>query len=240
MTETRKILLERLDRDRRLIGEDDLDRVLREEVARAEASGRSVRWEVYGFDRPANLSERLLLAGFHAEPREQSMFLRLEQDAIDRFPPSDAIIRRIRQGIELHGVAEISAAIGRSDVVEERERLEATLARDPEHMSVYVAEVNGRPAACGRIHFDEAMPELAYLSGGRTHPSFRNRGLHLALVRARLLEALERGREVICVDALPTSEAAFRKRGFGVLTWKQEFVYVPGRARVWRSSQREP
>jgi hypothetical protein len=87
-----------------------------------------------------------------------------------------------------------------------------------------VARLNDTPAACGRIHYCD-VGGFAELCGGRTKTTFRNRGLYLAVVRARLAEALERGYPYVCVDALPASEPSLRKRGFEPVTWTQPLIY---------------
>lgn len=195
------------------------------------ASGRyALEWKVYGHDTPADLGDRLTAAGFEPEQRESVLAIAASAAAIAAFggqatqPAYE--IRRVAGAAGLADVAAIAREIGRLDVEEERDRLALSLADSPQAMSIHVVYVDGAPVASGRIHFP-AGSDLAELAGGRTMTGFRNRGLFTALVAARLLEARERGRGRVLVDALPTSEPILRKRGFQFVTYTQPFGYQP-------------
>jgi hypothetical protein len=204
----------------------EIDEVIRQEVSLARAHPYRLEWKVYGHDPPPNLKERLLAAGFEAQPVESLMVLPLNQETLAAFRAPAVDIRRVRDRDGLDQVAAISREIGRTNVEEERTWLALTLERTPDRMSVYVAYAEGAPVACGRIGFSDNS-EFADLSGGRTTTTHRNRGLYTALVAARLKEAMQRGRRYVLVDALPTSEPILRKRGFQRLTDTQPFVYAP-------------
>lgn len=207
--------------------EHEVDGAIRSLVERARRDAEPVVWCMYGHHRPSDLPDRLEAAGFVPEPREQFMVLDVDEAAIDRFAECKAQVVRITGDPGLRAVARVLEDTGRPQVDRDIQRLAEVLARAPAQMSVYVAFVDGVPAACGRIHYDELMPGMADLSGGRTRPAFRNRGLYLGLVRARLREALGRGYSQVAVDVLPTSAPHLRRRGFEPVTWKQEFVYAP-------------
>jgi hypothetical protein len=200
--------------------------VIRQEMARARAGKYRLEWKVYGHDQPPDLKERLVAAGFVAEPAEVVMILPVTDEALRAFAAPAYDIRRVHDDKGLDDVAEISREIGRTNVESERTRLARTLQRKPSPMSVYVAYLGGVPVACGRIYFNEGS-EFADLSGGRTRTTHRHRGLYTALVAARLEEALERKRKFLLVDALPTSEPVLRKRGFQRLIDTQPFVCEP-------------
>ncbi|MEM9452686.1 MAG: GNAT family N-acetyltransferase [Myxococcota bacterium] len=206
-----------------------IDAVIRKEVARADAQGYAIDWKVYGHDQPNDLRERLMAAGFEPEPEEQVLVLALDPDALVQFPESAVVVEQVVGRTGLDDVAEISREIGRTHVEQEREGFARLMATRPDHMTIFIARVDDVPAACGRIYFYDAGG-FAELCGGRTKTTFRNRGLYLAIVRARLAEALRRGYSYVPVDALPTSEPLLRKRGFEQVTWTQPLVYRPAKA----------
>jgi predicted GNAT family acetyltransferase len=204
----------------------EIDEVIRGEVSQARASSYRLEWKVYGHDTPANLTERLLAAGFEAQAAESLMMLPVNQETLAAFRAPAVDIRRVRDREGLEHVAAISRQIGRTNVEEEMARLAHTLAGTPDRMSVHVAYADGVPVACGRIYFRDDS-DFAELSGGRTRTTHRNRGLYTALVATRLKEAIQRGRKYMFVDALPTSEPILRRRGFQRLTDTQPFIYAP-------------
>lgn len=209
------------------VSEDCLDDLIHQQKARAERFGYSLEWKVYGHDDPPDLAQRLIAAGFEPDPVEQVVALKLGQHALEGFPSTtNAVIKRIEDAGGLEAVVEISRDIGRDNVERERARLKAAVEDDPESMSIYVAYVRGEPASCGRLHVGKASG-LGELCGGRTKTKFRNQGLYLALVRARLVEAIQRELPYVTVDALPTSEPLLLKRGFKKVTWTQPFIYEP-------------
>lgn len=246
-------ILSRLDRERRASGElsargnvvrefspdesscrilyshrtaDEIENVIRDEISRADACNYTLEWKVYGHDSPPNLRDSLLAAGFEPGDLESLLVLPVSETTVAAFDAPAYEIKRVRDAEGLNDVADISREIGRRNVEEEKHRLAAILRDSPEKMSVHVAYVDGQPVACGRIHFGENS-DFAELAGGRTKTSHRNRGFFTALVASRLMEALERGRTHVFVDALPTSEPVLTKRGFEFLTHTQPFVYEP-------------
>jgi len=207
----------------------ELDEVIAQEIALADTRNYTLEWKWYGHDTPPNLKDRLLAAGFEPDPVESLMVLPVHERALAAFDAPGYDIKRIHDPEGLSDVSAISRELGRTNVDEEIRRYAQTLQDTPNQMSMYVAYIDGDPAACGRIEFKENS-EFAYLFGGQTKPSQRNRGIYTALVAARLREALERNRAYILVDALPTSEPILRKRGFQFLTHTQPFIFRPPNA----------
>ncbi|MBW4718832.1 GNAT family N-acetyltransferase [Saccharothrix obliqua] len=205
---------------------DNVDRVIRDEVAAATESGYVLEWKLYGHDVPADLPRRLTAAGFVADDVEAVLVLPL--DDVGAFDGGDVRTRRVRDEHDLADYAEISRASGRRDVERECRHLAAVLRETPEEMSIHIAYVGDEPAACGRVHFRPGGPH-AELAGGRTKPAHRRKGLFTAVVGARLREARQRGRTHAFVDALPTSAPTLRKRGFRLVTTTQPFVFTPQR-----------
>jgi hypothetical protein len=206
------------------VADDRLDEAIQRVRRDADSGAHEVEWKVYGHDVPGDLATRLLAAGFEAEPRESVLVLPLDDKVRDRFPAGGVDIRRVVDEKGFADVADISCEIGRSDAEQEKQYLMRLARTAPEQMSVYVAYVDGDRAACGRVHFAPPNP-IAELAGGRTKTTYRRRGLFMAVVAARVAEALDRGCTYVCVDALPTSEPILRRQGFVAATWTQPFVY---------------
>lgn len=205
---------------------EEIEDVIRDEILRAESGDYTLEWKVYGHDAPHNLGDCLLAAGFEPDALESLLVLPVNEEALAAFDAPAYEIKRIHDAEGLNDVADIAREIGRTNVEEEKHRLASVLGDTPDELSVHVAYVDGEPVACGRIHFKETSG-FAELAGGRTKTTHRNRGLFIALVAARLREALVRNRTPVFVDALPTSEPILRKRGFQFVTHTQPFVYEP-------------
>lgn len=203
--------------------EDEVDQVIARQVEAAKADGQDVEWKLYGHDRPACLADRLVAGGFGPEPVEQLMVLRITEQSIKAFGEKINSVRRA--GVEdLQDVQTILDEATETDRSAEVERYRSVLETQPERLSVYIGYADdGEPASCGRVYFHPDS-QFAGLFGGNTRVRFRNRGLFLRVVSARLHEALNRGVPYACVDALPTSEPILRKRGFEVLTYTQPYT----------------
>ena len=87
----------------------------------------------------------------------------------------------------------------------------------------YLAEEAGEPAAGAALAIREG---LALLFADSTTPPFRRRGLHTALIRARLHEAAARGCTLAAASTAPgsTSQANYERCGFQVAYTKVVLV----------------
>lgn len=202
----------------------EMDQVIEQQIQAARSTGYELEWKVYGHDRPECLGERLAAAGFEAGDREAFMVFPASEGALARFGADSADIRRVtdRDGLDDYRV--IREEVSGRSCDKEVERYASMLRNHPQNMSVYVAYVDGEPAACGRIYFHEDS-RFAGLYGGNTRERFRKRGLFTQVVAARIREAMSRNLVNICVDALPTSEPILEKRGFVRLTYTQPFNF---------------
>ena len=202
--------------------EAEVDQVIERQVQAARSAGYELEWKVYGHDQPPCLGERLMAAGFEAGDRELFMVLRASADALTRFDLYPCDIRWVTGEAGLKDYRTVREEVSGRDCEGEIARYIPMLQDHPDSMSVYVAYVDGEPAACGRVYF-HPNSQFAGLYGGNTRARFRRRGLFTQIVAARIREALSRGITNIYVDALPTSEPILRKRGFEGLTYTQPF-----------------
>ena len=70
--------------------------------------------------------------------------------------------------------------------------------------SLYLARVNGRPAAAATLYVRDGV---GYLADSTTDPSFRRRGLQLALLRRRIRDAGFAGADLVFSGAEPLSSS---------------------------------
>ena len=70
--------------------------------------------------------------------------------------------------------------------------------------SLYLARVNGRPAAAATLYVHD---NVAYLADSATDPSFRRRGLHVAMLRRRMRDAGVSGADLVFSGAQPFSSS---------------------------------
>jgi GNAT superfamily N-acetyltransferase len=198
----------------------DVEAVIAEEQAYFGPLGE-VEWKVYAHDQPADLRERLVARGFVAEEPEATMVLDLEETRPGADPgfasqTGSATVRRLESASQLEDVRRIEEAVWDEDFEGLTRRLAADLAR-PGYLSVYLADVDGRPACTGWIYF-HANGQFADLWGGATLPEYRGRGLFTAVLAARLQEAAARGYRFVTIDAGPMSRPIVARHGFRLLT----------------------
>ncbi|ABY25053.1 putative acetyltransferase [Renibacterium salmoninarum ATCC 33209] len=194
------------------------------EKQRAQKAGYTLEWKVYGHDSLPKLPELLTQAGFEPDDRETVLALSVDQAML---PADEALdIRQVTDAQGFNDYEEIAHPLGRRNAAQERQRLAAERESHPGEISIHIAYVDGVPRACGRLYL-RAGGHVAELAGGRTHPDFRRKGLFTALVASRVLEASDQGRELVLVDALPTSEPILTRLGFEPITWTMPFVFEP-------------
>jgi hypothetical protein len=180
---------------------------------------------LYGHDRPPSLGECLLAAGFEADEREAFLVFSASEESLKRFGDAHHDIRPVTNEEGLRDYQTITEEVRGQSSAKEIEYYRFLLENHPDNMSVYVAYVDGEPAACGRTYFHPDS-KFAGLYGGQTRERFRKRGLFTEVVAVRLREAFRRGIVYVSVDALPTSEPILRKRGFEFVTYTQPF-HIP-------------
>jgi hypothetical protein len=70
--------------------------------------------------------------------------------------------------------------------------------------SLYLARVNGQPAAAATLY---VLDDVGYLADSATDPSFRRRGVHVALLRRRMRDAGVSGADLVFSGAEPFSSS---------------------------------
>ncbi len=204
--------------------EAEIDQIIEQQMQAARHGRYELEWKVYGHDQPQCLGERLAAAGFEAGDKEAFMVVSANKETLERFGVISSDIRRVTSREDLRDYRLIREEVCGKNCEQEMEQYAFLLENHPSNMSVYVAYVDGEPAACGRIYFHQDS-KFAGLYGGNTREQFRKRGLFTQIVAVRIREAVSRGVANIRVDALPTSEPILRKRGFEIVTHTQPFCF---------------
>lgn len=199
----------------------EIDAAIEAEVAYFSALRRRFEWKVYDHDQPPDLRDRLAAHGFEVGEVEAFMVLDTLAAPAVWFAPLAHDVRRLTDPDHLADYAAVEHVVWEKTHMADFANVMRTR---PDIMGLYVAYVDGRPAACARASFSPGSP-FCGLWGGATLPEFRNRGLYMALVGARVQEAARRGARFVTIDAAPTSRPILEKRGFQHLANTYPCVY---------------
>ncbi|MFI5606769.1 GNAT family N-acetyltransferase [Amycolatopsis sp. NPDC051903] len=217
-----------------VVGEPDLGVTGQELAALIErqvrffaARGEEFEWKTRAYDRPAELPDCLLAAGF--APEETETVLIAPVDAVTASaPPSAAVTVREAAGRDdLRRIAELSAAVFGTDAGAVARELLARAAEDDGTTTHVVAEAGERLVSAARLELVRGTT-FAGLWGGATRPEWRGRGLYRALVAHRVAAAKARGVRYLQVDALPPSRPILERLGFTAVTTTTPYVRRPG------------
>jgi GNAT superfamily N-acetyltransferase len=167
----------------------------------------------------ANLAEILGARGYRTG-EFTNMLVRLAPAApLDYGPSSGVEVRAIDPSendswatIVLRGFME------RDELTEPEIELGKLATADPEEVR-FLATVDGQPAGGAGFWFRDG---IAWLAGDSTLKSFRARGIHMSLLRARLRMAAEMGAELVAASTLPgsISQRNYERCGFQVMYTK--------------------
>jgi hypothetical protein len=194
----------------------DVDAVIAAQVDRFAGLGQSWEWKHYSYDRPAELPERLLAAGFTAEPAETLLVAEIADLALDVSPPAGVRLRAVREADDVAAVVSVLDAVFDEDHAALGRVLLDALGRRPCPLAVVLAVAGDTPVAAGRVEF-HAGTDFASLWGGATLAAWRGRGVFRSLVAHRAGLAAERGFRYLQVDALPASRPILERLGFVAL-----------------------
>jgi GNAT superfamily N-acetyltransferase len=207
---------------------DTADAVIAAQVVRFAEAGGEWEWKHYSYDRPGDLPDRLLAAGFEAEPPEA--LLVAEIAGLDRTALSVAPVGvRLEPVVDDDGVAalrQVHDQVFGGDHRRAAAALQRALAEQPDTVAAVVAVADGVPVAASRMEL-HAGTEFASLWGGGTLPEWRKKGIFRAMVAHRARLAADRGYRYLQVDAMPDSRPILRRLGFTELATTTPFTH-PG------------
>jgi ribosomal protein S18 acetylase RimI-like enzyme len=203
----------------------DADAVIAAQIARFAASPEPWEWKHYSYDRPADLPERLLAAGFVPEPAEALLVAEIASLALDTPPPPGVELRPVIDAAGAAALVSVHDEVFGEDHAGVGRALLAGLTREPAVAGV-VAFAGDVPISAARVEF-HAGTDFASLWGGGTLPAWRRRGVFRAVVAYRARLAAARGFRYLQVDALPASRPILERLGFVQLATTTPFMH-PG------------
>ncbi|MFJ8199352.1 GNAT family N-acetyltransferase [Streptomyces sp. NPDC096152] len=200
------------------------DAAIAGEIARFTGLGLGFEWKLHGHDRPADLGQRLLAAGFTAGPEETLMVGEVSELALDAEPPEGVRLLPVTDAAGVGLLAEVHEPVFGADGSRLRHRVLARLAAAPDTMAAVVALAGDVPVSAARM---ELVPgtRFAGLWGGGTVEGWRGRGVYRALVAHRARIAVDRGCRYLQVDASGQSRPILERLGFAALTTTTPYTY---------------
>jgi GNAT superfamily N-acetyltransferase len=208
---------------------DTADGVIADQVGFFAGRGEPFEWKLYSYDRPPDLGERLLAAGFAPEDPESLMVA----GAAEIAGPEGASVT-LPAGVRLVSVTD-EAGIGLMIEVHDRVfgpdpqlrgRLTAQLRDSPGGTVMVLAMAGDEPVCSARVEFGTGT-DFAGLWGGGTLPQWRGRGIYRALVAYRARLAAARGYRYLQVDASSQSRPILARLGFDWLARTTPYVWSP-------------
>ena len=180
----------------------DADAVIAAQITRFADQPGPWEWKHYSYDRPADLPQRLLAAGFTPEPAEALLAAETADVALDLPPPPGVELRPVRDAAGVAALVSVHEQVFGEDHAGVGRALLAGLAREPATVAGVVAFAGDVPIAAARVEFHPGT-DFASLWGGGTLPAWRRRGVFRAVVAYRARLAAARGFRYLQVDALP-------------------------------------
>lgn len=205
----------------------DLDALIVRQRDHFAARGIQVEWKTYGYDEPADLTERLEAAGFVAEERETVVVGPV--DALSGHPADvDGVTIRETAAVEdFAAIGALQSEVWGDDWTWLADDLRDRAARvGPQGFRVLVAEAGGRLVSAAWLVLRDGT-EFAGLWGGSTLEAYRGRGIYRALVARRAALARDAGYAYLQVDASDMSRPILERLGFVALTTTTPYVFDP-------------
>jgi ribosomal protein S18 acetylase RimI-like enzyme len=217
------------------LDESTADAAIAAAVSYFRALGRSFEWKYHGYDRPADLPDRLRAAGLEPDDEEALVVGEVPQ-VRERLagaePPAGVTIRRLRdddagRAADWQAIGVLHSAVWGEPADDYVAALAAEHAANPAATSVWLAVADDGTAVCAaRANFHEGT-DFASLWGGGTLAEWRGRGIYKALVSRRADEAAERGFRYLQVDASADSRPILERLGLRQLATTTPYVWRP-------------
>ena len=203
----------------------DLDELIARQVRAFAERGEEFEGKLHAHDRPLDLAQRLLAAGFVPEELETVVIAPVARVAGDVRLPEGVSLREVTSRADLERIAAMEQAIWQDDRGWLVDNLEAEQTADPDALTIVVAEADGVVCA-GWVRFARGT-EFATLWGGGTLPAWRGRGIYRAVIAHRANLAAARGLRYLQVDASDDSRPILERLGFVAVTTTTPYIWSP-------------
>jgi GNAT superfamily N-acetyltransferase len=204
----------------------DLDDLIARQVEVFGARGERFEWKLHGHDWPADLPDRLRIAGFVPEDLETVVIAPVALVAGPPVLPAAVSLREVTDRHDFDRIVAMEEAVWHDDHGFLADMLEEERAVDPEAIAIVVAEAAAEVVCAAWVRF-EGGTAFATLWGGATLPAWRGRGIYRATVAYRANLAAERGFRLLEVDASADSRPILERLGFVAATTTTPFVWSP-------------
>jgi GNAT superfamily N-acetyltransferase len=206
----------------------ELDELIARQVHVFAERGEAFEWKQHGHDRPDDLAQRLLAAGFVTEETETVVIAPVAAIASEPRLPEDVTLREVTSRADFVRIAGLEQAVWGDHGQESWlvEMLESERTVDPDAITIVAAEAGATVVCAAWIRF-ELGTEFATLWGGATLPEWRRRGIYRATVTHRANIAAERGFRYLEVDASDDSRPILERLGFRAVTTTTPYVWSP-------------
>ncbi|MDA0165212.1 hypothetical protein OM076_33400 [Solirubrobacter ginsenosidimutans] len=201
----------------------DADAVIAAQVTRFAELGHAWEWKHYSYDRPRDLPDRLVAAGFTRGPAEALLVAELAALTLDASPPAGVDLRAVVDEEGVDAMVSVHDEVFGEDHSGLGKVLLNALRHQPGSFAGVIADAGDTPIAAGRVEFN-AGTEFASLWGGGTVAAWRGRGVFRSLVAHRAALAAARGFRYLQVDALPASRPILKRLGFVELATTTPFL----------------
>lgn len=200
------------------------DRVIAAEIDRFALASRPWEWKHYSYDRPADLPQRLVAAGFTPEPFEALLAGDLAELSLPVAPPAGVELQPVTDERGITALVGVHEEVFREDASAVGAMLRLELDRQPSTVAATVAIADGRPIAAGRVELHRGT-EFASLWGDCTVPDWRGRGVFRSIVGAAAAHATAAGMRYLIAEATADSRPIFRRLGFLDLATTTPYVH---------------
>jgi GNAT superfamily N-acetyltransferase len=190
------------------------------------ARDEAVEWKTRAHDRPANIEERLVKAGFAAEETETVMIGLVSDHAEEPVLPVGVALREVSAIEDLRRIAAMESQVWDADMGWLADDIAARLATAPDDLTVLVAEADGQVVSAAWLEYRPGS-EFVSLWGGSTLAAWRGRGIYRALVAERARQAAVRGVRYLQVDASDDSRPILARLGLHPVTTTTPYVWAP-------------
>lgn len=204
----------------------ELDRLIARQRDYFQARGQAVEWKLRTHDRPTELAERLVAAGFVPEEPSTVLLGLAAEVAAEPVLPGGVVLRQVSEAEDLRRIAVHQTEVWEFDCSWVAADLAARVSADPGQIYILVAEA-GERIACSAWSVYYPGTEFVALLGGTTLPEWQGRGLYRALLAARAREAVARGFRLLHVDASPDSAPILRRCGFHEIATSRHYRWAP-------------
>ena len=204
----------------------DLDALIVRQRDFFAARGEAIEWGVRAHDRPADLGDRLLAAGFAVDDVSTVLIGVVTDLLAEPSLPDGVTIRETSAERDLQAIGDHQSAVWGLDLSVVGEMLVKLVNDAPEAVSVLVLEAGGVIVTDGWVVYRPGT-DFAGLRGGSTLQGWRGRGLYRALVARRAQLAADRGYRYLQVDASEESRPILERLGFQAITTRTMYVWTP-------------